>query len=99
MGLLTPCFVPRGKDFAPFKSCPQGIVLDKIDTCIKVITDMQAQASGFCQFLIKECAKSCPLDKKVRFLHSKKTCLVISFLDTFLLNYISGLLNYISCRN
>ena len=29
-------FTPRGRDFAPFKSCPGGggMVLDEIDTCI-----------------------------------------------------------------
>ena len=37
MGLLTPCFVPRGGFFALFKSCPEGgMVLDEIDTCIIV---------------------------------------------------------------
>ena len=47
MRLLTPCFVPRegflytvivprGRDFASFKSCPGGIVLGEIDTCIKL---------------------------------------------------------------
>ena len=45
MGLLTPCSVPRGgslytmtvpggRVFAPFKSCPGGMVMDEIDTCI-----------------------------------------------------------------
>ena len=35
MGLLTPCIVPReGRVFAPFKSCPGGMVMDEIDTCI-----------------------------------------------------------------
>ena len=27
---------PRGEGFAPFKSCPGGMVMDKIDTCIKL---------------------------------------------------------------
>ena len=42
---MTPCIVPRGgflyrmivqggKVFAPFKSCPGGMVMDEIDTCI-----------------------------------------------------------------
>ena len=48
MGLLTPYSVPRGgllytvivpggggRIFAPFKSCPGGMILDETDTCIK----------------------------------------------------------------
>ena len=46
MGLLTPCFVPRGgllytmvvsggRAFAPFESCLGGMVLDEIDRCIR----------------------------------------------------------------
>ena len=27
--------VPGGRVFGPFKSCPGGMVMDKIDTCIK----------------------------------------------------------------
>ena len=27
---------PEGKDFAPFKSCPGWMVLDKVDTCINI---------------------------------------------------------------
>ena len=47
MRLLTPRFVPRGGVlykmivfgflgfFTPFESCPRGVVLDEIDTCIR----------------------------------------------------------------
>ena len=54
MGLLTPCSVPTrgflytmivpgggGRGFALFKSCPGGMVMDEIDTCIKGTLGLQ----------------------------------------------------------
>ena len=47
MGLLTPCFVPRegvlytmivtgGGLLPPSSRVPEGMILDEIDTCIKI---------------------------------------------------------------
>ena len=67
MGLLTPCFVPGGGFFytmivsgggggvAPFKSCPRGMALDEIDTCIKKLTSInQSEKMPGSEFDISE---------------------------------------------